>query len=106
MREALKVMTEKRFGCVGITDASGQLIGIFTDGDLRRAVERMTVDASIAEVMTRFPKFVSPSDLAAQAIAIMNRHNINVLFVLEPADNSPKPVGILHLHDCLRAGLQ
>jgi arabinose-5-phosphate isomerase len=73
---------------------------------LRRSVERMTPDSKIAELMTHSPKIVAPSDLAAQALAIMNRHNINVLFAIEPSDKSNKPVGILHLHDCLRAGLQ
>lgn len=106
LRDALHVMTQKRFGCVGITDAKGRLVGIFTDGDLRRSVERMTPESKIAELMTRFPKSVAPSDLAAQAVAVMNRHNINVLFAIEPSDRSKKPVGILHLHDCLRAGLQ
>jgi arabinose-5-phosphate isomerase len=105
LRDALQVMTEKRFGCVGITDGKGRLVGIFTDGDLRRSVERMTPDPKIVELMTRFPKHVAPSDLAAQALAIMNRHNINVLFAIDPSDRSRKPVGILHLHDCLRAGL-
>jgi len=105
LRDALQVMTEKRFGCVGVTDAKGRLVGIFTDGDLRRSVERMAPDPKIVELMTRFPKHVAPSDLAAQALAIMNRHNINVLFAIEPSDKSRKPVGILHLHDCLRAGL-
>jgi arabinose-5-phosphate isomerase len=106
LRDALRVMTEKRFGCVGITNAKGQLVGIFTDGDLRRSVERMTPDSKIVELMTRFPKYVAPSDLAAEAVAVMNRHNINILFAIEPSDRSRKPVGILHLHDCLRAGLQ
>ena len=67
LRDALHVMTQKRFGCVGITDAKGRLVGIFTDGDLRRSVERMTPESKIAELMTRFPKTCAPSDLAAQA---------------------------------------
>ena len=106
LRDALQVMTEKRFGCVGVVNARGGLVGIFTDGDLRRSVERMTPDSKIAELMTRFPKSVAPSDLAAQAVAVMNRHNINVLFAIEPSDKTKRPIGILHLHDCLRAGLQ
>ena len=105
LREALLVMGERRFGCVGVTDVRGRLVGIFTDGDLRRSVDRMTPDPEIRELMTRSPKTVAPSDLAAQALALMNHHNINVLFAIEPSDNSQKPVGILHLHDCLRAGL-
>ena len=106
LRDALEMMTVKRFGCVGVTDGKGKLVGIFTDGDLRRSVERMTADSKIVELMTLFPKYIAPSDLAAQALAIMNRHNINVLFVIEPSDQSKRPVGILHLHDCLRAGVQ
>jgi arabinose-5-phosphate isomerase len=105
LREALQVMGEKRFGCVGIVDAKGRLTGIFTDGDLRRSVDKMTPDSTIVELMTRLPKSIAPSDLAAQALAFMNQNNINVLFAIEPSDRSRKPVGILHLHDCLRAGL-
>jgi arabinose-5-phosphate isomerase len=99
-------MTQKRFGCTGIVDGAGRLIGIFTDGDLRRCVDRMAAGSTIAEVMTRSPKTAAPADLAAQALAVMNVHNINVLFVVDPKDSSGRPVGILHLHDCLRAGLQ
>jgi arabinose-5-phosphate isomerase len=106
LREALHVMTAKRFGCAGITDGTGRLVGIFTDGDLRRSVERMTPKSTIAELMTKSPKTVAGSDLAAQALATMNRHNINVLFVVDPSGRPGRPIGILHLHDCLRAGLQ
>jgi arabinose-5-phosphate isomerase len=106
--EALAVMTAKGFGCTGIVDANGRLTGIFTDGDLRRSVERLTAHASIGTLMTTSPKTAAPTDLAAQALAFMNGHTpkLNVLFVVEPSDPSRKPVGILHLHDCLRAGLQ
>ncbi len=105
-RDALKVITERRFGCAGIVDGDGRLIGIFTDGDLRRCVDRMTPDSKIGEMMTRSPKTAAPADLAAQALATMNAHNINVLFVVDPGDGLGRPIGILHLHDCLRAGLQ
>ncbi|HEY2444117.1 MAG TPA: KpsF/GutQ family sugar-phosphate isomerase [Rhizomicrobium sp.] len=105
-REALDVMTEKRFGCAGIVDGAGRLVGIFTDGDLRRSVDRMSAGSKICEVMTRSPKTAAPADLAAHAIATMNAHQINVLFVVDPGDAGGRPVGILHLHDCLRAGLQ
>lgn len=108
LREALAVMTAKGFGCTGIVDANGRLIGIFTDGDLRRSVDRLTAHASIGTLMTTSPKTAAATDLAAQALAFMNGHTpkLNVLFVVEPSDPSRKPVGILHLHDCLRAGLQ
>jgi len=106
LRTVLHVMTERRFGCAGVVDRNGRLVGIFTDGDLRRSVERMTPDSPIAQLMTRMPKTAAPADLAAHALALMNRHNIGVLFVADPADESGRPIGILHLHDCLRAGLQ
>jgi arabinose-5-phosphate isomerase len=105
-REALRVMTERRFGCVGIVDCEGRLTGIFTDGDLRRCVDRMTAGAAIGELMTKSPKTTTPAELAATALAAMNAHSINVLFVVDPADGRGRPVGVLHLHDCLRAGLQ
>jgi arabinose-5-phosphate isomerase len=106
LRDVVQVMTEKRFGCAGVVDANGHLVGIFTDGDLRRSVGRLTDAAPIAEFMTSSPKVAAPSDLAAQAVALMNRHNINVLFVTDTLDGGERPIGILHLHDCLRAGLQ
>jgi arabinose-5-phosphate isomerase len=104
--DVVQVMTEKRFGCAGVVDGTGRLVGIFTDGDLRRSVGRITDTAPIAEFMTRAPKIATPSDLAAQAVALMNRHNINVLFVMDIRGSQERPIGILHLHDCLRAGLQ
>jgi arabinose-5-phosphate isomerase len=108
LRDALAVMTAKGFGCTGIVDAEGRLVGIFTDGDLRRSVDRLNPDLAICTLMTTSPKTAAPADLAAQALAFMNGHapKLNVLFVIDPADASRKPVGILHLHDCLRAGLQ
>ncbi|MGH6878068.1 MAG: KpsF/GutQ family sugar-phosphate isomerase [Rhizomicrobium sp.] len=106
LEHVLQVMREKRFGCAGIVDREGRLTGIFTDGDLQRAVGRITPDSVIAEWMTKSPKTAGPADLAAQALAAMNHHQINVLFVTEPSDSLRRPRGILHLHDCLRAGLQ
>jgi arabinose-5-phosphate isomerase len=106
VRGALEVMTTRRLGCVGVVDPCGRLTGIFTDGDLRRSIDRIAPARSIAELMTRSPKVAAPADLAAQALATMNEHSINVLFVVDPADSRGRPAGILHLHDCLRAGLQ
>lgn len=106
LRDVLPVMGEKRFGCAGMIDTHGCLTGIFTDGDLQRSVARVTPDSPIEHFMTRTPKTIAPGDLAAQALAVMNRHKINVLFVVDPADRAARPIGILHLHDCLRAGLQ
>lgn len=106
LSNVLLVMREKRLGCAGIIDSTGRLVGVFTDGDLQRAVGRITPQSEIAQWMTKTPKLVAPHDLAAQALASMNAHKINVLFVVDPVDTSGRPLGILHLHDCLRAGLQ
>jgi arabinose-5-phosphate isomerase len=106
MPDLLSVMTQKRFGCVGVVDGQGGLVGIFTHGDLSRRVDRDLLDRRAADVMTRAPKVVTPLQLAAQAMAIMNENQIMMLFVIDGADPLKKPVGILHMHDCLRAGLQ
>ncbi len=99
MSEALVIMSEKSFGCLGIVGEQGELLGIITDGDLRRHMSKELVDMKTGEVMTTGPKTVSPDMLGAKALEIINSLNITTLFVLE--DN--KPVGILHLHDLLRA---
>jgi arabinose-5-phosphate isomerase len=106
MPDVLALMSEKRFGCVGIVDGKGSLVGIFTHGDLSRRVDRNLLDRCAAEVMTGAPKIVAPAQLAAQALAIMNEKQITVLFVVDGDDSLRRPIGILHMHDCLRAGLQ
>ncbi|HKD47588.1 MAG TPA: KpsF/GutQ family sugar-phosphate isomerase [Rhizomicrobium sp.] len=104
MREVLLVMAEKRFGCVGIVDGTGALTGIITDGDLSRHIDGDNFLArSARHVMTKNPKIAEPDQLAAEALAFMNDNKITRLFVLPVG--SRKPVGILHIHDCLRAGL-
>ena len=100
MREALLVMTAKSFGCVGVT-MGDMLVGIVTDGDLRRHIDRDLVAQTVDKVMTRNPKTIRAPSLAAQAVAVMNAQNITSLFVVE----GKRPVGILHIHDCLRAGV-
>lgn len=106
MQQVLIVMAARRFGCVGITDSRGGLTGIITDGDLSRHMSRDLLDKSAAEVMTKNPKIATPGQLAAEALAFMNANKITRLFVLDPEDRSRRPVGILHIHDCLRAGLE
>ena len=106
MQQVLIVMAARRFGCVGITDKRGSLIGIITDGDLSRHMSRDLLDKSAGEVMTRNPKIAAPGQLAVEALAFMNDSKITRLFVIDPKDRARKPVGILHIHDCLRAGLQ
>ena len=101
MAEALLTMTNKRFGCVGVLDAKGQLRGIITDGDLRRKMADDLLEQPVTAVMTANPKTIRPQALAAEALGLMNANNITSLFVVE--DGQPR--GILHVHDCLRAGV-
>jgi arabinose-5-phosphate isomerase len=99
MSDALVLMTEKSFGCLGVIDENGHLTGIFTDGDLRRHMSAGLLDKTAGEVMTPAPKVVPPGMLASKALEIVNSSGITTLFVTE----ENKPVGILHLHDLLRA---
>ena len=101
MAEALIVMTEKRLGCVGATDAQGALAGIVTDGDLRRHMDGDLLRRPVSELMTRDPVTIHRGALAAEAVHLMNQRQITSLFVIE----GERPVGVVHVHDCLRAGL-
>ena len=104
MSEVLLVMTRKGFGVVGVRDeADGRLAGIVTDGDLRRHMARL-LEKTAQDVMTAGPRTIGPDALAERAVALMNEHRITCLFVVDPAE-SRIPVGILHVHDCLRAGI-
>ena len=100
MPQALLVMTEKRFGCVGVHDQAGQLSGLITDGDLRRHMDGL-LGLTAEQVMTAKPRTIGPDMLAAEALRLMNEWRITVLFVVQDG----KPVGILHIHDLLRAGV-
>tara|TARA_Y100001960_G_C14676193_1_gene828600 strand:- start:250 stop:1245 length:996 start_codon:yes stop_codon:yes gene_type:complete len=101
MAEALLVMTAKRFGCVGIIDENGFFLGIITDGDLRRHMDPKLLAERAKDVMTKSPTTISPNVLAVEALSIMNTRSITNLFVLD----SNIPIGIIHIHDCLRAGI-
>lgn len=102
MSEALLIMTAKSFGCAGVVDAEGRLIGIVTDGDLRRHMDPGLMRRKVSEVMTAKPRTTQPNILAAEALRVMNAHTITSLFVI---DDDRRPVGIIHVHDCLRAGV-
>ncbi|HTQ13674.1 MAG TPA: KpsF/GutQ family sugar-phosphate isomerase [Rhizomicrobium sp.] len=106
MQDVVLEMATKRLGCVGIVDGKGALAGIITDGDLARHMDRKLLDQKPASIMTTAPKTFAGEKLAAEALAFMNARKITQLFVLEPGGKSRKPVGILHLHDCLRAGIE
>jgi len=103
MAEAILVMTTKSFGCVGVTDDAGRLIGIVTDGDLRRHMaDDDLLRATVDKVMSGKPKTIRPQALAAEALGQMNASAITSLFAV---DDKRRPLGILHIHDCLRAGI-
>jgi len=106
MRDVLLAMASGRLGCVGVVDDAGALVGIVTDGDVRRHFESDLESRTAREVMTQGPKIVHPGQLAVEALALMNQKKITQLFVLESGDASRRPVGVLHIHDCLDAGLQ
>ena len=101
MPEAIVRMSEKGFGCVSVVDAIGNLAGIITDGDLRRNISRNMMELTAGDVMTSNPVTISPSTLASSAMAILDEKPITTLLVVE----NDKPIGIVHLHDLLRAGV-
>ncbi|MAQ45804.1 MAG: KpsF/GutQ family sugar-phosphate isomerase [Confluentimicrobium sp.] len=105
MGEALITMSQKSFGVLGVAGPDAILQGVITDGDLRRHMAGL-LDLTVEEVMTHAPKTIAPDALAATALARMNAAQITTLFVTAPAADGPGPaVGILHIHDCLRAGV-
>jgi len=101
MSDALLIMTAKTFGCVGVLDTGGKLIGIVTDGDLRRHMGDNLLQMPVADVMTAHPRSIRPGALAVEALGVMNEKSITSLFVVD----AEQPVGIIRMHDCLRAGL-
>jgi arabinose-5-phosphate isomerase len=101
MGDALLVMTARSFGVVGITDVNGKLSGIITDGDLRRNMTGL-MDKTAKQVMHAGPRTIRPDALAAEALGIMNDKKITCLFAV---DDHGKPAGLIHIHDCLRAGV-
>lgn len=102
IRDAILVISAKGFGCVGIVDGDGRLAGIVTDGDLRRHLSAAVLDAPVDGIMTRAPKVVAPEALLGAALELLNTRSITALIVVD-ADH--RPVGIVHLHDLLRAGV-
>ena len=103
MSDALLEISKKGFGVVGVTNDTGALLGIITDGDLRRHMDGL-LDRTATEVMTAAPQTIAPGALAEEAVGIMNQHKITCLFVVDP-EGDGAPAGLLHIHDCLRAGL-
>lgn len=103
MGEVLMEMTSKHFGCAGVVDVQGRLVGMVTDGDLRRHIaDEALLHQTAQQIMTKAPQTIAPSALAAEALGIMNTRGITSLFAV---DQKAVPQGILHIHDCLRAGI-
>ena len=103
MGDVLLVISQKGFGVAGVVDAQGALVGVITDGDLRRHMEGLLA-LTAADVMTAAPKTIAPDALAEQAVSVMNHRKITCLFVVDPVQGGA-PQGLLHIHDCLRVGL-
>jgi len=106
LRDALFEITSKKLGVTGVVAATGELVGVFTDGDLRRIMGQglESLQSPIAEVMTRSPKRILRRNLAAKAMQIMETHSITSLFVFDD-EQGTVPVGIVHVHDLLKAGV-
>ncbi len=100
MSEAILEISAKGVGCVGIVDAQGALVGIITDGDLRRHMRNDMLNALVDDIMTRKPKTVRPDHLISETLELLNSTKVTALFAVEAG----KPVGVIHIHDLLRAG--
>lgn len=101
INEIILEMTSKRLGCVGFTNENGDFCGMFTDGDLRRCLNADLKNAKAADIMTKNPITANPDMFASEAIKILNEKKITNLFVLE----NNKPIGVIHIHDLLKAGI-
>lgn len=101
LQEVILEMTGKRLGCVGVVDDDGKLAGVITDGDLRRHLSHEMMSASAESLMSSHPKTIRPKALAAEALGEMNKRQITSLFVVD----QERPLGVVHIHDCLRAGV-
>ncbi len=104
--EAIAIISAKGFGCIGLTDAQGLLTGIITDGDIRRKLSADILTKTAKDIMTRNPKTAPADALVAEAMAMMNdlKNTFRKITCLLVVDTAGKPVGLLHIHDCLRAG--
>ncbi len=105
MKDTLLEITSKRLGITGVTDGRGQLVGVITDGDLRRGLESKgdLFRLKAKDIMTRNPKTITSDELASRALALMERHSITSLFIQQ--NGAKKPAGVVHIHDLLKAGI-
>lgn len=101
MQETLLEMTSKRLGCVGFINNNGELVGILTDGDLRRCLSNDILTKKASDVMTKNPKVISPDAMATEAVKLMQDKKITNIFAVKDG----KPIGVIHIHDCLSSGI-
>jgi arabinose-5-phosphate isomerase len=101
VKDAIAEINDKRFGCVGVVDQAGALIGVVTDGDLRRAISTELSSRKVDDIMTRNPKSITGDMLAGEVIAFINEKQITAIFVV---DENMAPAGLIHIHDLLRMG--
>ena len=102
--EVIELISQKKLGLAIITDKNGLMTGVLTDGDIRRSLIKYhnITDLKVKDAMTANPKTISPSELAAKALHLMEKYSITALAI---ADENKKPVGVLHIHDLLKAGV-
>ncbi len=105
MDQAILIMTSHGFGCVGVVENSDRLIGVITDGDLRRHMNTHLLSSPVEEIMTNHPYTIHAGALAEEALAFMNEKKITALFVVESKKEKEHIVGIVHIHDFLRANI-
>ena len=101
MSTAIIEMTKKRFGCLGVISKNNKLVGIITDGDLRRHMSNAILEKKTSFIMTKNPKTVDEDIFAIEALNIMKKNKITQVFVTK----NNKPIGILHIHDCIELEL-
>ncbi len=102
MSEVILEMTTKALGCTGVLNSNNRLVGVITDGDLRRAMSDKLLSKQASDIMTKNPMTIDAEKSAASAVSIIERHAISGLWIV---DNTHIPIGFLHLHDCLRSGV-
>ncbi|MEM1037300.1 MAG: KpsF/GutQ family sugar-phosphate isomerase [Pseudomonadota bacterium] len=99
---AVEIISKKGFGCIGVQDSDGRLIGMVTDGDLRRNFGKSFSETAVEDIMTADPTTISQTGLAAEALALLSERRITAVFIV---DSDQKPIGLLHVHDCLSTGV-
>ena len=104
MSKALLTMTQKSFGCIGVINKKKQIVGLITDGDLRRKLNSKFFDRTAAEIMTKRPVSIDKNELAAKALSLMNSKTITSLCVYEKKNKS-KTIGVLHIHNILQSNI-